>query len=88
MKILILFAVIFAVFAGTTISQNTSTPWTEWSKMDAEKILNDSAWGQSESIGGADPVNTTVITKTQGGGSENIQRNGENAETMGGPKPL
>jgi len=88
MKILIFFAFILAVFAGTVISQNTSTPWTEWSKKDAEKILNDSAWGQSESVGVGEPVNTAVITKTQGGGSENIQRNGENAETMGGPKPV
>ena len=25
-------------------------PWTEWSKKDAEKILNDSPWGQTQSI--------------------------------------
>ncbi|MDT7605258.1 MAG: hypothetical protein QOF61_3255, partial [Acidobacteriota bacterium] len=23
-------------------------PWTEWSKKDAEKILNDSPWGQTQ----------------------------------------
>ncbi len=36
-----------AVLAGTTIAQKQSKPWTEWSKKDAEKILNDSPWGQT-----------------------------------------
>src|SRR5262245_33458018 len=30
------------------IAQDKKTPWTEWSKKDAEKVLNDSPWGQTQ----------------------------------------
>jgi hypothetical protein len=42
-------------------------PWTEWSEKDAEKILNDSGWGQTQTEGGADsaqPTQTSTITST------------------------
>jgi hypothetical protein len=70
------------------LSQTKSTPWTEWSKKDAEKMLNDSAWGQTQTIGGGEPTSTSAITRTQGGGSENVNRNGESGESLGGPKPV
>lgn len=34
-------------FALTVSAQKPSKPWTEWSKKDAEKILNDSPWGHT-----------------------------------------
>lgn len=43
--ILVLF--VFAL-AGIGFSQKKIKPWTEWSKKDAEKILNESAWGQTQ----------------------------------------
>lgn len=36
--------------AGFTPAQKKIKPWTEWSKKDAEKILNDSPWGQTQII--------------------------------------
>src|SRR4030095_16279185 len=32
----------------TSASAQTTKPWTEWSKKDAEKTLNESAWGQTQ----------------------------------------
>jgi len=49
-----------ALLAGTVFAQK-SKPWNEWSKKDADKILNDSAWGQSQTKGET-PV---IITKSQ-----------------------
>lgn len=34
--------------APAPVAQKESKPWTDWSKKDAEKILNDSAWGQTQ----------------------------------------
>ncbi|HXI74812.1 MAG TPA: hypothetical protein VNG94_04455, partial [Pyrinomonadaceae bacterium] len=36
------------LFAASASAQKTK-PWTEWSEKEAEKILNDSAWGQTQS---------------------------------------
>ena len=42
-------------------------PWTEWSEKEAEKILNDSGWGQTQSEGATSstqPASTAAITST------------------------
>jgi len=36
------------LISAITIGQNKNIPWTEWSKKDAEKVLNDSPWGQTQ----------------------------------------
>jgi hypothetical protein len=42
----VIFAILLTAFlVGASVAQKNK-PWTEWSKKDAEKILNDSAWGQ------------------------------------------
>src|SRR5690348_9228989 len=69
-------------------SQNSAKPWTDWSKKDAEKVLNDSAWGQTQTVGRNDSTSTSAITKTEGAGREDVNRSGESGETMGGPKPI
>lgn len=52
----ILFTVIICVLlVGTSFAQKAK-PWTEWSKKDADKILNDSAWAQSITKGEAPPT--------------------------------
>ncbi len=38
------------LLAGSAFAQKTK-PWGDWSKKDADKILNDSAWGQSQTKG-------------------------------------
>ena len=52
----ILFAgFICVLFIGSVFAQKAK-PWTEWSKKDADKILNDSAWAQSITRGEAPPT--------------------------------
>ena len=36
------------MISATTIGQDKNIPWTEWSKKDAERVLNDSPWGQTQ----------------------------------------
>jgi hypothetical protein len=50
MKKRIAAAVALAVALAVTLAarQKPQKPWTEWSKKDAEKVLNDSPWGQTQ----------------------------------------
>jgi hypothetical protein len=42
-------ALLFLLLISAIVSaQDKKIPWTEWSKKDAEKVLNDSAWGQTQ----------------------------------------
>jgi hypothetical protein len=68
---------IFVMFVSMAFAQK-SKPWTEWSKKDVEKMLNDSGWGQTQTTGESEPVNTTVITATTAGTP--LQRSGESGE--------
>lgn len=45
-SVLVVLFLLAAVAVETTIGQNEKKSWKEWSKKDAEKILNDSPWGQ------------------------------------------
>jgi hypothetical protein len=36
--------------ASLSAQDKKEKPWTEWSKKDAEKVLNDSPWGQTQAI--------------------------------------
>ena len=67
---------------GIVVAQKTK-PWTEWSKKDAEKMLNDSAWGQTQTVGGSDtPMAASVITPTASNGNagRDLNRSGESGE--------
>ena len=57
---------ILILFAASAVAQKTK-PWTEWSEKDAEKILNDSAWGQTQTEGGdtsSQSSSSSAITQT------------------------
>ena len=60
-------------------------PWTEWSKKDVEKTLNDSAWGQTQSEGGSQPSSSSesAITQVaaQRAADRQLSRSGESGET-------
>ena len=59
-------------------------PWTEWSKKDVEKTLNDSAWGQTQSEGGQQSGGTeSAITQVAAprAADRDINRQGESGET-------
>ena len=57
---------IIILFTASVYAQKTK-PWTEWSAKDAEKILNDSAWGQTQTESQDSPQassSTSAITQT------------------------
>jgi len=68
-----------------------SKPWTEWTEKEAAKILNDSAWGQTETeVAAADgPASTSAITQTTAGRREDQRlsaaNNVESGETKARP---
>jgi hypothetical protein len=59
--------------------------WTEWTKKDVEKTLNDSAWGQTQSEGGSasQSSDTSAITQVaaQRSADRQLNRPGESGET-------
>lgn len=70
---------VFCAFAVSGMGQDVSKPWTDWSKKDAEKVLNDSAWGQSYTQEISVPTSTAATTRTSGGfAGENRGESGEN----------
>lgn len=77
------FFILCALFAlGLSVSaQDASKPWTEWSKKDVEKVLNDSSWGQSFVQEASGPADTTVITGT--GAGLRPAKSGESGENKG-----
>jgi hypothetical protein len=79
MRITNLVAIFFGIFILTgsdVLSQDK--PWTDWSKKDAEKILNSSGWGQTFTVEPSDPINTAAVTNTRGGFSG--ERRGESGD--------
>src|SRR5262249_140635 len=85
---LILLIVVITGLSTFSQTPSSSKPWTEWTKKDVEKILNDSAWGQTQTTGGGSASSDApAITKTQGAGNETISRTGESGESSG-PKPI
>ena len=64
----VLFICSVLVLFGTAAHGQKNKPWTEWSQKEAEKILNDSAWGQTQTESGAGvsspPTQTSAITST------------------------
>ena len=62
------------LFLIGSASAQKSKPWTEWSKKDADKMLNDSAWAQSQTKGEAPPAmdkNPNAGRDTNAGPSSN-----------------
>ena len=57
---------IVILFVASAYAQK-SKPWTEWSQKEAEKVLNDSAWGQTQTEGGqaaSETLQTSAISST------------------------
>lgn len=65
MRTVICAGIALLLFVSAAVAQNAK-PWTEWSKKDAEKTLNDSAWGQTQTEGGQarQSESTSAITAT------------------------
>ena len=73
---------VLVVFLGAVVAQKQK-PWTEWSKKDVEKTLNDSAWGQTQTEGEQPQSggSQSAITQVASQGGADIRRQGESGET-------
>ena len=76
------FVVIILVTAAVAQKQK---PWTEWTKKDIEKTLNDSAWGQTQSEGEDQQPSSSSSAITQvaapRAADRELNRTGESGET-------
>ena len=70
------------MFACVAVAQKQK-PWTEWTKKDVDKTLNDSAWGQTQTEGGASQSSDSAVTQVAAKNSADRQlsaRQGESGE--------
>ena len=70
MKRVIASLALACVLASGAAAQKDSKSWMEWSKKDAEKILNDSPWGQTQTQTDTREMFYTPTAPGQGGARE------------------
>lgn len=65
---------ILILFAAVAQAQKTK-PWTEWSAKEADKVLNDSGWGQTQTEGdsSSQPTSTSAISQTTAGKESQVR---------------
>ena len=72
-----------AMFACLALAQKEK-PWTEWTKKDVDKTLNDSAWGQTQTEGGTTSSQSSESAITQvaapRSSDRQLSRQGESGE--------
>jgi hypothetical protein len=73
------------VLLASVVLGQKQKPWTEWSKKDVEKTLNDSAWGQTQSEGSSETpssVSSSAVTQVAAprAADRDISRSGESGE--------
>ena len=61
-----LFAGLLLMICAVAAAAQKTKPWTEWSEKEADKVLNDSGWAQTQSEGDSAPQSTSssAITAT------------------------
>jgi hypothetical protein len=69
--------VLLLLFALAATAQTQVKPWTEWTKAEVEHILNDSAWGQTQTE--TDTSEMVFTPTTQSGGGDSLSRRGQGA---------
>ena len=53
------------LFIAVAASAQKTKPWTEWTEKEAAKILNDSAWGQTQTeVAESEPTSVSAVTPT------------------------
>ena len=77
--------VLLVLFSTISVAAQKTKPWTEWSKKDAEKTLNDSAWAQTQSEGdeSSSSSNSGAITQVAAprAADRDISRSGESGQS-------
>lgn len=68
------------LFAVPALAQKDK-PWTEWSKKDTEKLLNDSSWGQTYTKDDSTPTGGAVTQVSSNGGAGRAISANPNAES-------
>jgi hypothetical protein len=79
----VLFVCSILVLLALPVYAQKGKAWTEWNQKEAEKVLNDSAWGQTqtESGGGAEQPGQTAAISTTTAGRERNATNVKSAAT-------
>lgn len=71
----------------TSVVAQKQKPWTEWTEKEAVKILNDSAWGQTQTeMKEAAPSASSAITSVMAPGAANRELNNSGRDESGQPK--
>jgi hypothetical protein len=73
------------ILCALSASAQKSKPWTEWTAKEAEKVMNDSAWGQTQTESTnsqSEPASTSAITSVSSPGNSNreVSSKGESGE--------
>src|SRR5207245_4284535 len=69
-------SLLIAVLSAGATAQKQFKPWTDWDKNDVEKILNDSAWGQTQIETDTSEMFFTPTTQIGGGDSASRREQG------------
>ena len=88
MRTVVSACLVAVMFACVALAQKDK-PWTEWTKKDVDKTLNDSAWGQTQMEGGAgaQSSNTSAVTQVAAQRSSDRELNTRQGES-GEAKPV
>jgi hypothetical protein len=79
---MILAVITCALLLGPAQAQNQNKPWTEWSKKEVERILNDSGWGQTQTESlEAQPASAPAIS------TSTVGRDANSSGNSGGNQP-
>ena len=80
---------VLLMLASLAVAQKQK-PWTEWSKKDVEKTLNDSAWGQTQSEGGSASSGSSqaAVTSTMAARNEDRSLSNAGRAESGETKPV
>ena len=89
MKKIFLICLVAVVCAGSVAAQKTKE-WTEWSQKEAQRVLTDSAWGQTQTeLGDSEVASASAVTKTSSTRdsgnliSDTAAKNMDSGETIG-----
>ena len=83
MRKLIIAALLPALLSLTVQAQKQLKPWAEWSQKEAQKILNDSPWGQTQTETDTSqmffsPTNDTGVTRSTSNSASRAQQGATN----------
>ena len=84
----VLYTCSILILLAASVSAQKTKPWTEWSQKDAEKVLNDSAWGQTQTEASNDsrPEATSAITQTTAAKESQVRNASAAANVESGEK--